>query len=284
MFRASAPLVDTHAHIFYRGLTPTANARYVPHYDATLDQYLSVLTAHGVARGVLVQPSFLGSDNSYLLTALAAEPDRLRGVVVVDDATLQCELSEERVRALDAAGVRGVRLNLVGQPVPDLFSASWMVAGEVMADSRWHLEIQASGQQWLELAPALSAWPTKLVIDHLGLPKREHPGAIEAVLNLAGLDKCWVKVSAPYRSSYDQAESIFSLFLKRGSTDRLLYGSDWPFTRHEDNGYPELLAWARKLAGEELLNRMMTTNAYTLLEWPAESDNLVAEPILQRPN
>ena len=153
-----------------------------------------------------------------------------------------------------------------------------------MADSGWHLEIQASGQQWLELAPALSAWPTKWLLITLACPNENTPGRSKPALNLAGLDKCWVKVSVLTALPYDQAESIFSLFLERGSTDRLLYGSDWPFTRHEDNGYPELLAWARKLAGEELLNRMMTTNAYTLLEWPAESDNLVAEPILQRPN
>nr|CUV26796.1 protein of unknown function [Ralstonia solanacearum] len=39
-------------------------------YDATLPAYLAQLDAHGLSHGVLIQPSFLGVDNSYLLAAL----------------------------------------------------------------------------------------------------------------------------------------------------------------------------------------------------------------------
>lgn len=278
------PLVDTHAHIFHPRLRVTDGARYVPDYEATLDQYLNVLATNGVGRGVLVQPSFLGSDNSYLLAGLAVAPDTLRGVIVVSTDDLRRELSQERVRVLHETGVRGVRLNLVGRPVPDLFSTAWKAAGSVMAARGWHLEIQASGQQWLDLAPALAAWPTRLVIDHLGLPQSQHPEATEAVLDLAGKTTTWVKVSAPYRSSYDQAAVMFSRLLEQGSPDRLVFGSDWPFTRHEENTYQELLVWSRNLAGEEQLNRMMTINPYALLEWPEPSHNTAIAPALQRPN
>jgi hypothetical protein len=59
--------IDTHAHVFERGL-PLANARrYAPGYDAPLSAYLAQLDAHGLSNGVLIQPSFLGTDNSYLL-------------------------------------------------------------------------------------------------------------------------------------------------------------------------------------------------------------------------
>ncbi|KRE77139.1 MULTISPECIES: amidohydrolase family protein [Micrococcaceae] len=275
------PLVDTHAHIFHPRLRATNDARYVPDYEARLDQYLNVLAINGMGRGVLVQPSFLGSDNSYLLAGLAVAPDTLRGVIVVATDDLRRELSLERVRDLHESGVRGVRLNLVGRPVPDLLSAVWKAAGSVMAAEGWHLEIQASGQQWLDLAPALAEWPTKLVIDHLGLPQSGHPETAEAVLDLAGRNKTWVKVSAPYRSSYDQAAVMFSRLLEQGSPDRLVFGSDWPFTRHEENTYQELLVWAQNLAGEEQLNRMMTINPHTLLEWPEPSRNTTIASALE---
>ncbi|MEM5300204.1 hypothetical protein VSR82_39225 [Burkholderia sp. JPY481] len=41
----------------------------MPDYDATLDAYLAQLDTHGVSHGVLVQPSFLGTDCSYMLDA-----------------------------------------------------------------------------------------------------------------------------------------------------------------------------------------------------------------------
>ena len=48
--------------------------------------------AVGIARGVAVQPSVYGLDNSALLSALQARPERLRGVVVIDPATPAAEL------------------------------------------------------------------------------------------------------------------------------------------------------------------------------------------------
>lgn len=272
--------IDTHAHIFEPTLTSVADARYVPDYAATLDQYLDVLTVHNVDRAVLVQPSFLGSDNGYLLSALAAAPDRLRGVIVVSPGEIRSELSGGIVENLDGAGIRGVRLNLIGQPLPDLFSPAWQSAAAAMAKHGWHLEIQASGQQWLHLAPALRAWPGKLVIDHLGLPQSEYPDAMHMVLELALLEHVWVKVSGPYRSSRRQAEIVFAELVERGCADRLVFGSDWPFTRHEQHTFTEVLAWAQALAGDDLLRSMMTTNPGSLLGWSASSDDQASEPML----
>lgn len=272
--------IDTHAHIFEPTLRSVADARYVPDYAATLDQYLDVLSSHGVDRAVLVQPSFLGSDNSYLLSALAAAPDRLRGVIVVSPGEVRRELSGGTLENLDGAGIRGVRLNLIGQPLPDLFSSAWQAAAAAMAKHGWHLEIQASGQQWLNLAPAIRAWPGKLVIDHLGLPHPEHPDASATVLELAPLEHVWIKVSGPYRSPRQQAEIMFTELLERGCADRLVFGSDWPFTRHEEHTFTEVLAWAQALAGTDLLRAMMTTNPASLLGWPAPSDGKASEPML----
>ena len=77
--RLQGPAIDTHAHVFRQGLALADTRRHTPDYDATLTQYLALLDAHGVARGVLVQPSFLGTDNSHLVAALRAAAGRCAG-------------------------------------------------------------------------------------------------------------------------------------------------------------------------------------------------------------
>ena len=110
------PTIDTHAHVFHRGLKLAPGRRYAPDYDAPLPLYLEQLDRNGMTNGVLVQPSFLGTDNSYLVESLKQASGRLRGIAVVDPA-----VSTDELRALDRAGVVGLRLNLVGQPFQGLF-------------------------------------------------------------------------------------------------------------------------------------------------------------------
>jgi predicted TIM-barrel fold metal-dependent hydrolase len=58
--------VDCHAHVFDPSLPLASDRRYTPSHGATLEQYLSLLDANGIAHGVLTAPSFLGTDNGQL--------------------------------------------------------------------------------------------------------------------------------------------------------------------------------------------------------------------------
>jgi Amidohydrolase len=130
-------MVDTHAHVFHRGLTFADTRRYAPAYDAPLDLYLQQLDQNGMTHGVLVQPSLLGTDNSYLVESIRTANGRLRGIAVVDPTISVNELS-----MLDKAGVVGIRLNLVGKRLPDLKTAEWtaLLAGIRRLD--WQVEVQ----------------------------------------------------------------------------------------------------------------------------------------------
>ncbi|MCZ6343807.1 amidohydrolase family protein, partial [Escherichia coli] len=86
----------------------------------TLADYLGHLHANGLSHGVLVQPSFLGTDNRYLLDALQQAPERLRGVVVVAR-----DIPRNALQAMARVGVVGVRLNLVGRALPDFAEHGW---------------------------------------------------------------------------------------------------------------------------------------------------------------
>ncbi|MET0529418.1 MAG: amidohydrolase family protein [Microvirga sp.] len=110
---ASVTAIDSHAHVFKRGLPLAANIRYAPDYDATPEDYIRNLDAKGMSNGFLVQPSFLGTDNSYMLEALRRYPNRFRGIVVV-----QPDIRQDALQELAAAGVVGIRLNLIGVQNP----------------------------------------------------------------------------------------------------------------------------------------------------------------------
>jgi predicted TIM-barrel fold metal-dependent hydrolase len=76
-----ADACDTHAHVFRPAARfPCAEDRSYSPPDAPLEKYLGMLDAIGFARGVLVQGSAHGRNNSAMLDALAQRPDRLRGV------------------------------------------------------------------------------------------------------------------------------------------------------------------------------------------------------------
>ena len=138
---ADAPTIDTHAHVFHNGLKRAADIRYSPDYDAKLDDYLRMLDANGMTHGVLVQPSFLGTDNSYIVECLGAAKGRVRAIAVVEPS-----VSADELKRLNDAGVVGLRLNLVGRPLPDLASPVWQAHLAAVAKLGWQVEVQRAGR------------------------------------------------------------------------------------------------------------------------------------------
>ena len=146
---AAPTVVDGHAHVFLKDMPLATRRRYAPGQDATPADYLGLLDAHGVTHGVLVQPSFLGTDNRFLLSVLRTHPLRLRGVVMLDPSTDEAQLD-----ALNSAGVVGVRLNLMGLPLPDLNADAWQRFLARLKSLDWHLELH---RQAADLPPLLDA-------------------------------------------------------------------------------------------------------------------------------
>jgi predicted TIM-barrel fold metal-dependent hydrolase len=235
--RAEVPklAIDTHAHVFHRGLKLAPGRRYAPDYDAPLALYLQQLDQNGITNGVLVQPSFLGTDNSYLVECLKATGGRLRGIAVVDPTVAADEL-----HALDRAGVAGIRLNLVGQKLPDLTSDEWSALLGEIRTLDWQVEIQRSAGDLAALAPVLLDQGVKVVFDHFALPDPklgvDDPG-FRSVLKLGATRNVWVKISAPYRNGEageQFAKQAYPLLRNAYGVDRLLWGSDWPHTQFEE--------------------------------------------------
>jgi predicted TIM-barrel fold metal-dependent hydrolase len=224
--------VDTHAHVFHPGLRFVEPRRYTPSYDASLLRYLAELDANGIAAGVLVAISVLGNDNSYLLECLRACPDRLRGVVQIDPSTDLAKLD-----AFGSAGVVGIRLNLTGDlPVPRLMQGPWAEALTECVRRDWHVEINDRCARLHESIEPLLAAGVRVVVDHFGMPDRTlgaaDPG-FTRLLGYASTRRVWVKLSGDYRLGAAAAEAVAPRLLRAFTADRLLWGSDWPFTQHE---------------------------------------------------
>lgn len=228
---ASVTAVDSHAHVFKRGLPLAAHSRYAPDYDATPEDYIRNLDANGMSKGVLVQPSFLGTDNNYLLEALRRFPDRFRGIAVV-----QPDIQQDALRELTAAGVVGIRLNLIGAQNPQFDVDPWPMLLKRLADLNWQVEIQAEGRRWPELLPLLLKSGVKVVADHFGKPDPklgvDDPG-FQQLLKAGSTGRVWVKISGSYRNGAGLPALAIPLLRENFGVDHLVWGSDWPHTQFE---------------------------------------------------
>lgn len=163
--RAATPRwIDAHAHAFLRGLKLAVDARYAPTYDASWETLLKLAEANGVGRTVLLQPSFLGYDNSYLFGALKAEPNRFRGVPWISPSI---ETRPEEWEEMARIGVRGLRFPIFGLPTPQ-WSAYHEMLGEALKRD-WPIHLYVESKRLPEMLPFLLEGGHKVVIPHYGM-------------------------------------------------------------------------------------------------------------------
>lgn len=225
---------DCHVHVFDHA--PPAQAGHYQPVLRDLPEIEHTAAALGVGHLVLVQPSVYGTGNRLVLRALAREPGRHRGVVVVDTAVADDELDE-----MHRLGVRGVRFNLVS-PVgngPEAFRA---LAPRLKARG-WHVQWYAKADQLAAIADLHDGSGLIAVLDHLaGL----HPGidaddpAWTALQRLAG-QGAWIKLSGWYRLQACEPYDALYETIRRAAIlmgERLVWGSDWPHTTFKHDALP----------------------------------------------
>jgi len=244
-------MIDTHAHVFHRGLSLSPDRRYTPNYDAWSEKYISLLDRHGVANGVLVPVSILGANNDYLVETVCASNGRLKGLVTLDPLR-----DVEKIAAWDSAGICGIRLNLKGLPLPDLRSQSWREALATCRKHGWLVQVNDAAQRLSKTVPSLLDAGLPVVIDHFGNPDRlkgtADPG-FRYLCELGATARVWVKMSAPYRIGYAHAAQAASMLRCAYAPEQLLWASDWPFTGYEASGldYGKTCAFMRDWVNDD---------------------------------
>jgi predicted TIM-barrel fold metal-dependent hydrolase len=264
---------DCHFHIFTRSDGTIDRGVLSPArvYDPPPCGLAEIQRLHdhvGFARGVIVQPAVYGTDNRVTREALRAAGGRYRGIAVIDGETPERALDD-----LGAAGVRGVRINvLYGGGVG--FAVGKAIEARVKARG-WHIQLLIDVAQpdvpwdWLERASV------PLVFDHFGHFDAglgpSCPG-FQRMLRLVQDGRAWVKITSPTRISRCPApehEDVRPLAeaLLTAAPDRLVWGSDWPHValwgRMPDDGdlVDDLARWG---LDEGLRRRVLVDNPPTL--------------------
>ncbi len=201
--------------------------------DCLLADYLHMLDTLGVERAVLVQPSVYGTDNTAMLDAMKAAGGRLRGVAVVADDVADAELRE-----LDAAGVRGVRVNIVDvkdRKAGTLPVESLAKLARRIAPLGWHMEFLMHADEFPDLDETLGDFPVEVVLGHLGyvsIGKGPDDPGFQALLHLMKTGRAWVKLTGPYRitaAPLPYPDTVaFARALLETNPERMLWGTDWP--------------------------------------------------------
>jgi predicted TIM-barrel fold metal-dependent hydrolase len=226
---------DTHAHI----MGPKARYAYSPARvytppDCLLPDYLKMLATLGVERAVLVQPSVYGTDNTVMLEAMKAAGKRFRGVAVVAG-----DISDVELKQLDAAGVRGVRVNIVDvkDRKPGTLPMEMLTAlARRVAPLGWHMEFLMHADEFPDLDRAFAGFPVDIVLGHLGYMKTDKGLAnagFRALLNLMKAGRAWVKLTGPSRittsGGLPYADVVpYARALIEANPERVIWGTDWP--------------------------------------------------------
>jgi predicted TIM-barrel fold metal-dependent hydrolase len=239
---------DCHAHLFGPVSTyPYSPGRGYTPPEAPCSRYLGLLDTLRLAKGVVVQGNAHGYDNRVILDAVAANPERLRGVAITDARVAPATLADWH-----RLGMRGLRFHIhapattpnyvrgVGLDVFDLFRPMMRRLG-------WVAQFWCDWPMLPEVAQRLiAASPgVPLIIDHIMVMP---PGAgighpsFQTLLRLLGDGHINVKLSGYCRFSdgpdYEDALPMHRALIA-ANPDGLIWGTDWPHTHIPQDNIPD---------------------------------------------
>ena len=232
-FDVPAHACDCHTHIhgdpakfpFYAGRV------YTPEL-ASPEEMAVLHKALHIERVVIVTPSVYGTDNSATLFGMKARGATARGVAVIDDKTPESDLD-----AMNAAGIRGIRLNLAtgGVSDPNVGRQRVQAAIERVKARGWHVQMFTGLAMISAIKDLVAASPVPVVFDHLGGAQGElgpaQPGFTD-LLHLVQSGNAYVKISGAYRASklapdYPDASPLARALIA-ANAERIIWGTDWP--------------------------------------------------------
>ncbi|MCO8243796.1 amidohydrolase family protein [Haladaptatus sp. AB643] len=246
-------LIDTHVHAWgadseqrpwYESVLPPGWSGEYTHEDLIVD-----MNRVGIDESVIVTTPLYGRErgaNDYTLECIAAHPDRLHGVGLVD---FFADDVRDRLRAvLDHDGMLGVRMHAALEyddaPTELDRTGDWILddalapVWEEMATLDGCVFVFPKAQQLGLVGRLAAAHPdVTFVVDHMAWPDGTTTTDSEPwsdFRDLAAFDNVYVKVSSlprssiegwPYRDLWGYVRNLVEWF----GADRLMLGSDYPW-------------------------------------------------------
>jgi D-galactarolactone isomerase len=238
--KVPANATDCHHHIYDPARFPYDPKAMLKPGAATVADYRMLQKRLGTTRNVIVQPSTYAVDNRCLVDSLKQFGKSARGVAVINTSVTDDELKE-----LNAAGVRGIRVNLA-QGGGTTWEMIDPLAKRIMPMG-WHIQIQADGPEIFAHKEILNRVPCQVVFDHLGhVPEPDGVkspvfGMISEMLHKG---KGWVKLSGFDDDTkigpptYADSVAVAAAYVKE-APERLVWGSNWPHPTQKDDNKPD---------------------------------------------
>jgi 2-pyrone-4,6-dicarboxylate lactonase len=283
-FRLPPGSVDAHCHVFGPGAEfPYAPERKYTPCDAGKAQLFALRDHLGFARNVVVQATCHGADNRAMVDACLSSAGRARGV-----ATVRRNVTDDELKRLNEAGVRGVRFNFVKRLVDFTPKDELMEVAGRIARLGWHVVIYFEAADLPELWDFFTALPTTVVVDHMGRPDVGKPvDGPEFALLLKFMREnpnVWAKVSGAERLSVSGPPALngerepyrdFVPFARRvveDFPDRVIWGTDWPHPNLKDHMPDDglLVDIIPQIATTPELQRKLMVDNPMRLYWPDE--------------
>lgn len=233
-FNVPTGAIDTHVHVFDSQYWLSPNRGYNPP-DSTLEDLKHLHKTLGVDRVVFTQPSVYATDNSAILDgmrALNAEtPNRARAIIATG-----LDITDDALAALDAEGVRGVRLNTDNKGGMPLEMSEIPELCARIAPLGWHIEFLFPGKDILDLMPVFDSLTVPMSIGHFAYQPAVAGVAapnFQALLELMRRGNTWMKISGANRVSatdlppYDDVAPMAAALIE-AAPDHIMWGTDWP--------------------------------------------------------
>lgn len=199
------------------------------------DEMIAAMDRAGVARAIIVPPSWEGDRNDVAVAAAAKYPDRFR---VMGRFPVETPAEAHRLRSWrEQTGMVGVRLTLHRGPWLDAFDAGavdWFWGAAERA--RLPVMVYAPGRVRALGGVAERHRGLRLIVDHLAIPVEARGNAafagLEDILALAAHPNIAVKVSAlpchsreryPFVDLHEPVRRVYDAF----GPSRMLFGSDY---------------------------------------------------------
>lgn len=240
--------IDAHVHVWKPDVARFPHDRrysgppIIP-VSFTPEQLLPLAKPCGVSRIVLIQMSYYGTDNSYILDTMARYPDVFSGVGILDHHAPG--VRDEMLR-LAALRVRGYRIT------PGTDTTTWLESPGM------HAMWRCGAEKRIAICPLIGPdaiasvdWmcekfqDTPVVIDHMariGIDGEIRQADVRKLCGLARHRSVHVKVSAFYalgkkQYPYTDLTSLIRALYDAYGPQRLMWASDSPFQVQEPHTY-----------------------------------------------
>jgi len=240
------PIFDAHFHIIDTRFPLVPNQGYLPQ-PFTVKDYQARADELGVTGGAIVSGSFQAFDQTYLTDALATFGPSYVGVT-----QLRASVKDEEILRLDAAGIRGVRFNVVrggSEKITELAS----FARRIHDLAKWHIELYIESRALGEVMSTLQGLPA-FSIDHLGLTRDGYHDLLRLVEQGA-----YVKASGFGRVDLDIRAVVRDICAMNPVA--LMFGTDLPSTRARRPFREDDIALLRECLDDQQVRRVLHDNA-----------------------